>query len=95
MDKEKEINLNQIVNLDPLTKSIQDLIQEREDLKVKVIELQNTNDRLALRERLYQSELGKTRTALQKLAQAINTTPHTTVNEYQQYYGVGIECPEQ
>ena len=43
--EEKEINLNQIVKLDPLTKSIQDLIQEREDLKVKVIELQNSTKR--------------------------------------------------
>lgn len=92
--EENEINLNQIVELDPLTKSIQDLIQEREDLKVKVIELQNTNDRLALRERLYQSELSKTRNVLQKLAQAINTTPHTSASEYQQYYGMGIECQE-
>ncbi len=92
--EEKEINLNQIVKLDPLTKSIQDLIQEREDLKVKVIELQNTNDKLALRERLYQSELSKTRNALQKLAQAINTAPHTSASEYQQYYGMEIGCQE-
>ena len=93
--EEKIINPNQIIELDPLTKSIQDLIQEREELKVKVIELQNINDRLALRERLYQSELGKTKTALQKLAQAIDTTPHTSASEYQKYYGMDIGCQEQ
>ncbi len=91
VSKNKEGN----IELSPLAEAIQNLINEREELKVKIIELQTLNDKLALRERLYQSELGKTRTALQKLAQAIDTTPHTSAEEYQKYYERDVQCQEQ
>lgn len=84
----------QLKELDPLTQSVKDLVQERDDLRNQNIELQATKEKLLLRERLYQSELTKTKGALQKLAQGIVTTPHSKSEEYAHYYKEET-CQEQ
>lgn len=84
----------EIKELDPLQQAIQELIQERNDLRTQNINLRMCYEKALVRERLYKSELAKTKIALQKLAQSIDTTPYSHAEEYTQYYEED-ECLEQ
>lgn len=62
---------------------VENIIKENEALKSRVADLELANRNLSMRERLYQSALGNTKTQLMKLAQGIDTTPHSRDTEYQ------------
>lgn len=78
MEEEKQLN--------PIIKAIEEVIAENERLTSKAQELEIQKEKLELRERLYQSELAKTRNGLLKLAQSINTSPHASSEEYEKFY---------
>ncbi len=65
------------------------ILKENEELKEKVTELETANRNVLMRERLYQSALSSAKNQMLKLAQSIDTTPHSRDAEYQAtVYGV-------
>ena len=68
---------------DNIIAEIERIIKENEELKSRVAELELTNRNLYMRERLYQSSLQTAKNQLLKLAQSIDTTPHSRDTEYQ------------
>lgn len=68
---------------DNILTEIERIIKENERLKNKIDGLETINRNLSMRERLYQSELQKVKTALTKLAENVLTTPHSKDAEYQ------------
>ena len=76
--------------------AVKELVAENIKLREELALVKGANERLSLRESLYQKELGKTKTELQKLFQAIDTTPHSRNVEYQQLaYGEDEEQDEE
>lgn len=65
------------------------ILKENEELKEKVTELETANRNVLMRERLYQSALSSAKNQMLRLAQSIDTTPHSRDAEYQAtVYGV-------
>lgn len=69
--------------MDNIITEIERIIKENEELKTKVAELEIINRNICMRERLYQSSLQTVKNQMLKLAQGINTTPHSRDAEYQ------------
>ena len=68
---------------------LENIINENKELKDIISDLETRNRNLSMRERLYQSELQKIKTALTKLGEKVLTTPHSKDAEYQAtVYGV-------
>ena len=73
-----------------LIESVKALINRNTELLIECNELKSYNQKLRLRESLYQGELQRTKNALEKLYKSITPTPHSENVEYQaQYYN---EC---
>ena len=79
---------------DNIITAVKDLVAENTKLREELALVKGNNERLRLRESLYQKELGKTKTELQRLFQAIDTTPHSRDAEYQQL-AYGEECQNE
>lgn len=74
---------------DNILTEIERIIKENEELKMKIAELEINNRNILMRERLYQSALSSAKNQMLKLAQSIDTTPHSRDAEYQHtVYGV-------
>ena len=69
--------------MDNIIIEIEKIIKENEELKTKITELKIANRNICMRERLYQSSLQTVKNRMLKLAQSINTTPHSRDAEYQ------------
>lgn len=69
--------------MDNIIIEIEKIIKENEELKTKVAELEINNRNFSMRERLYQSSLQTVKNQMLKLAQGIDTTPHSRNTEYQ------------
>lgn len=69
--------------MDNLLTEIERIIKENEELKTRVAELEIANRNAHMRERLYQSSLQTVKNQMLKLAQSIDTTPHSRDTEYQ------------
>lgn len=69
--------------MDNILIEIERIIKENEELKTKVAELEIVNRNICMRERLYQSALSTAKNQMLKLAQSIDTTPHSRDAEYQ------------
>lgn len=69
--------------MDNIITEIERIIKENEELKTKVAELEINNRNICMRERLYQSSLQTVKNQMLKLAQNIDTTPHSRDAEYQ------------
>ena len=68
---------------DNILTEIERIIKENEELKTRIAELEINNRNSLMRERLYQSALSSAKSQMLKLAQSIDTTPHSRDVEYQ------------
>lgn len=75
-----------------IIKEIQVILDENERLVKENVNLKNICDKLKAREKLYMSELQKTKNQLERLAKAIDTTPHSSDIEYSERFYTSEEC---
>ena len=69
--------------MDNIITEIETIIKENEELKARVADLEINLRNFSMRERLYQSSLQTAKNQMLKLAQGIDTTPHSRDFEYQ------------
>jgi predicted RNA-binding protein with RPS1 domain len=74
-----------------LIAEIEKIINENQELKEKVTQLEINNRNLSMRERLYQSELQNVKNTLVKMSQSIQLTPHSKDIEYREVVYGGNE----
>lgn len=79
---------NLVEAVDALVKEYMALVEANELLR-------NNNERLRLRESIYQKELAKVKGTLLGISQSIDTTPHSRDKEYQEkFYKTTEEADE-